>query len=60
MFGGFAKLREMPKKTGYSSPHTTQPPPPANFLLKGPFKCYVMQMGVGGVSDFPKKSVTKV
>ena len=26
----------------------------------GPFKCYVTQMGVGGVSDFPEKSVTKV
>ena len=28
---------------------------------KGPFKCYVTQMGVGGgVSDFLEKSVTKV
>ena len=26
---------------------------------KGPFKCYVTQMGEG-VSDFPEKSVTKV
>ena len=26
----------------------------------GPFKCYVAQMGVGGVSDFLEKSVTKV
>ena len=26
---------------------------------KGPFKCYVMQMGVGGVK-FSKKSITKV
>ena len=26
----------------------------------GPFKCYVTQMGVGGVSDFLEKSVTKV
>ena len=26
----------------------------------GSFKCYVMQMGVGGVSDFLEKSVTKV
>ena len=25
-----------------------------------PFKCYVMQEGVGGVSAFPEKSVTKV
>ena len=29
---------------------------------KGPFKCYVTQMGVGGggVSDLLKKSITKV
>ena len=27
---------------------------------RGPFKCYVTQMGVGGVSDFLGKSVTKV
>ena len=25
----------------------------------GPFKCYVTQMGVGGVLHFPEKSVTK-
>ena len=28
--------------------------------FEGPFKCYVTQMGVGGVSDFLVKSVTKV
>ena len=28
-------------------------------LNKGPFKCYVTQMGVG-VSTLPEKSVTKV
>ena len=33
---------------------------PLYFVIMGPFKCYVMQMGVGGVSDFPEKSVTKV
>ena len=27
---------------------------------RGPFKCYVTQMGVGGGSDFLEKSVTKV
>ena len=27
---------------------------------KGPLKCYVTQMGVGGVSSFQKNSVTKV
>ena len=30
-----------------------------NVSDKGPFKCYVTQMGLG-VSDFPEKSVTKV
>ena len=30
------------------------------FWPKGPFKCYVTQMGVGGVSDFLEKSVTEV
>ena len=29
-------------------------------MAEGPFKYYVMQMGVGGVSNFPEKSVTKV
>ena len=28
--------------------------------IKGPFKCYVTQRGVGGGSAFPEKSVTKV
>ena len=27
---------------------------------KGAFKCYVTQVGVEGVSDFPEKSVTNV
>ena len=31
-----------------------------DYIVKGPFKCYVTQMGVGGVSDFLEKSVTKV
>ena len=29
-------------------------------LAEGPFKCYVMQWGGGGLSAFPEKSVTKV
>ena len=31
-----------------------------NVLRKGPFKCYVTQMGVGGVFDFLGKNVTTV
>ena len=30
------------------------------FIYMGSFKSYVTQMGVGGLSDFPEKSVTKV
>ena len=30
------------------------------WVRAGPFKCYVTQLGVGGVSAFTKKSVTKM
>ena len=34
--------------------------PKSIYNPKGPFKCYVTQMGVGGGSHFPGNSVTKV